>query len=172
MPSARTTSRKGLSSRPRRALWFVAGSAAWLSLSCAASSNDGSSPSGARSNVCSGASRAEIDALLLERRNVLGVAEVFRQVQRVSNDGERVMKLTGVRILYRPARGLSAEWLRVLATCDEMPLGASQHSDCPFELLSTSVEVRSTGAAFAVDLFSDDTRTAEEVVRRAYKLRP
>ena len=73
-------------------------------------------------------------------------------------------------MVVKPAKGVTREWLQLLANCDRhLPL---QHAhpaqeDCPFELADTTTSVRSLGDAFAVDIESSDPAVAQESIRRA-----
>lgn len=81
-------------------------------------------------------------------------------------------KLVGVRLVVKPAPGVTSEWLQLLANCDRnLPLHAHPAADeCPFELADTTTSVRSLGDAFAVDIKSSDPAVAQETIRRAEAL--
>lgn len=130
------------------------------------------------SPVCSTVGRADAHSVLLKRESIVSVAPLSerplvakRNPLAVARAEERA-KRVGVRVVVKPAPGLTGEWLQTLANCDRT-LPPEEHGgafQCPFELANTRANVVSLGDAFAIEVTSSDPATVEEVIRRAEAL--
>lgn len=85
-------------------------------------------------------------------------------------------QLVGATVTFRAVPGLTAEWLQRIVDChiarnaalgNELP----EMPYCPLVPKGVSARVSSTGNGFAVTIQSSDSRTAEEILRRAQSLR-
>lgn len=146
----------------------------FLALGCAGDRGSTKSPA---VRQCGSLRPGEAHQTLLNRENVEAVeplAEqplVFRPTPLKTAAAEQKAKTVGVRIRMRPAFGLTAERLQLLATCDSMNVDPAAHDpNCPFAVKGTSVTVRSTGTGFAVEVESADPATVEELLRRSQAL--
>jgi hypothetical protein len=115
---------------------------------------------------------------LLKRDNILSVAPLSERPFVASRNplvkarSEQRAKTIGVRLVVKPAPGLTGEWLQTLANCDRK-LPPEEHAvaiQCPFELANSSANVVSLGDAFAIDVTSNDPAIVEEATRRAEAL--
>lgn len=85
-------------------------------------------------------------------------------------------KTIGARIVFRAAPGMTAEWLQRVVDCHVARAAALGHAMpemdyCPLVLPGVKASVTATRGGFAVDVTSDDARTAREIVRRARALK-
>jgi hypothetical protein len=87
-------------------------------------------------------------------------------------------KTAGAEIVFRAIPGMTAEWLQRLVDCHIARSATIGHetasSDmpaCPLTLKGIQANVRSVGDGFAVTVRSDDTATANEILRRAELIR-
>lgn len=130
------------------------------------------------SPVCSAIGRADAHSVLLRRDNIVSVAPLSERLGHVHRNPlarmqeESKAKRVGVRVVLKPAPGLTGEWLQTLANCDRN-LPPEEHAvafQCPFELANTKAEVRSLGDSFAIDVTSSDPAIIDEATRRAEAL--
>ena len=137
-------------------------------------------PSGAKApsaDTCQGVGRAEPHQILLDSKNIESVATIKEKpfVARPSPlktaAAEHNAKVVGVRIVWRPASGITAERLSLLAHCDrhspDPSFVATHEATCPFAVKGTSTTVTSTGMGFAADIIANDPEAVNEVVQRA-----
>lgn len=80
----------------------------------------------------------------------------------------------GAVVTFRAVPGLTAEWLQREIDCHLARNAALGHvvpemPDCPLVPRGVEAHVRSTGTGFAVELRSDDTETAREILARAQR---
>lgn len=163
--------------QPERGSWFaVVG--ALLTVTGCASQGPVAGKAEQVSQVCSTVGRADAHRVLLKRENIVSVAPlseqpfVARRTPLKDNMARAHAKLVGVRVVIKPAPGLTSEWLQLLANCDRK-LPPEQHAvdiECPFELENTSASVVSMGDAFAIDVTSHDPGVVDEAIRRAVGL--
>lgn len=130
------------------------------------------------SPVCSTIGRADAHSVLLKRENIVAVAPlserplVAKRNPLATIRADERAKRVGVRIVVKPAPGLTGEWLQTLVNCDRS-LPAEEHAtavQCPFELANTGASVVSLGDAFAIDVTSKNPATVDELIRRAEAL--
>lgn len=148
-----------------------------LTNGCSTEPSTAKTPSADR---CQGVERAEPHRVLLDSKNIESVATIKEEpfVARPSPlktaAAEQKAKVVGVRIVWRPASGITAERLSLLAHCDrhspEPSLVAAHEPMCPFAVKGASTTVTSTGMAFAADIVARDPDALNEVVARARAL--
>ncbi len=90
---------------------------------------------------------------------------------------QRVVKANGATVVFRALPGLTAEWLQREVDChiaraSSMGHNMSEMSYCPLMLKGVTAKVSSTGSGFAVEVSSEDSTTAKEILRRAQALGP
>ena len=83
----------------------------------------------------------------------------------------------GAVISFRPARGLSQEWLQRVIDCHLARNAVLGHDlaempNCPLVPKDVTAQAKSAGDHFVVEVSSDDPATAQEVWRRAQRLVP
>lgn len=137
-------------------------------------------PKAPSADRCQGVGRGEPHQILLDSKNIESIATlkeepfVARPSPLKTAAAEHKAKVVGVRIVWRPASGTTAERLSLLAHCDRHspePSPATQHEPtCPFAVQGTSTTVTSTGMAFAADIVAKDPDAINEVVARAKAL--
>ncbi|HWL84233.1 MAG TPA: hypothetical protein VNO21_00340 [Polyangiaceae bacterium] len=86
---------------------------------------------------------------------------------RVVGQGQSVSELIGASVYVQAEPGLTAEWLRARLDRHIAEMRKAPMRDCSFDLEGVSVTVDSAGPGFSVKLFTDDSKNAEEVLRRA-----
>jgi hypothetical protein len=84
-------------------------------------------------------------------------------------------RLVGAVITFRAVPGMTAEWLQRLVDCHLARNAALGHvvpemAYCPLVPKDVTATVTGSGAGFAVTVRSDDSATADEVLRRARTL--
>ena len=89
-------------------------------------------------------------------------------------DGPRAVTL-GAVVSVRAVPGLTAEWLQRIVDCHvarDASLGnvVPEMPDCPLVPAGVTAKVSSTGAGFAVDIRTEDTSAAADVLARAQRL--
>jgi hypothetical protein len=92
-----------------------------------------------------------------------------------SNKTGTVQRQAGATVTFRAVPGLTAEWLQRLIDCHLARNAALGHEvpempNCPLVPRGVVAHVRSAGGGFAVDVESDDTATASEILDRARRL--
>jgi hypothetical protein len=77
-------------------------------------------------------------------------------------------QVRGAQIYVQAAPNLTAEWLQLMLTrhLSEMN-GAAAMPNCAFDVKDVRVDVTSAGPGFWVRLIAPDTKSGEEVLRRA-----
>lgn len=77
-------------------------------------------------------------------------------------------QVRGAQVYVQAEPGLTAEWLQLTLTrhLAEMKGSTSMH-DCAFDMNDVRVDVTSAGPGFWVRLIAPDTKSGEEVLRRA-----
>jgi hypothetical protein len=108
-------------------------------------------------------------------REDIVLAKPFQEESTIGK--QRVAKLKGATVVFRAVPGLTAEWLQRVVDCHIARASVLGHdvpeiSYCPLALKNVSGKVSSVGDGFAVDVSSDDTATAQEILRRARALAP
>ncbi len=83
---------------------------------------------------------------------------------------------TGVVVTFRAVPGLTAEWLQRIVDChvarnNALGNDVPEMPYCPLVPKGISAKVSSAGNGFAVTIESPDTKTAQEVLRRAQALK-
>jgi hypothetical protein len=84
-------------------------------------------------------------------------------------------QVVGAAIAFRPVPGITTEWLQHVVNCHLARASAAGHEMpemlyCPLALKGVQATVSSAGDALAVRVTSDDTATAQEILRRAQML--
>jgi len=83
-----------------------------------------------------------------------------------------IQRLAGATVYVQAQPGLTREWLRLSLERHLSAMhGGAAMKDCPLGTEHIQVSVDSAGTGFAVQLSAKDTKTAEEVLRRARLLR-
>lgn len=148
-----------------------------LSLLAVGCSTDRSAAKAASADRCQGVGPTEPHQILLNSNNIQSIAAlreepfVARPSPLKTAAAERNAKVIGVRIVWRPRMGITAERLSLLAHCDRHSLKSSRvpthEPTCPFAVKGTSTTVTSTGMAFAADIEASDPDAVNELVHRA-----
>lgn len=129
---------------------------------------------------CQGVGPTEPHQILLDSRNIESIATlkeepfVTRPSPLKTDAAESRGKVIGVRIVWRPVLGITAERLSLLAHCDRHgnrpSLLTAHEPTCPFAVNGTSTTVTSTGMGFAADVIASDAEALPEIIQRASAL--
>lgn len=76
-------------------------------------------------------------------------------------------RLRGAEMQVQAQPGLTAEWLQLTLQRHLGAMRSADMKDCPLDADVTRVAVSSAGTGFTVRLIANDTKKAEEVLRRA-----
>lgn len=148
-----------------------------LAAGCSTQATTAKTPSADR---CQGVASGEPHQILLDGRNIESIATIKEEpfVARPSPlktaAAESKAKVVGVRVVWRPVVGITAERLSLLTHCDRhsaepSPVAAHEPA-CPFAVDGTSTTVTSTGMGYAADIVANDPDAVSEVVARANAL--
>lgn len=124
---------------------------------------------------CVGLSDADRDQSPFSHRD--DIESISELTEEVPVGRARVTRTVGARIVLRAVPGLTAEWLQRVLEC-HLARNASLGHDvpemdyCPLVPLGVTVEVRSAGDGFAVEIRAEGDESIAEVVRRARALAP
>lgn len=127
----------------------------------------------AEARACAGLDEDTRDESPFDHRADIASVDELTEEQHV---GRAVMRRTaGATIVFRAVPGMTAEWLQRVVDCHIARNAALGHDvpempSCPLVPRAVEARVRSTGNGFAVDVRSDDTASADEVLRRARAL--
>ncbi|WP_394843475.1 hypothetical protein LZC95_41315 [Pendulispora brunnea] len=100
----------------------------------------------------------------LRERHVVSV-EPYRPEEHVGRATFPVLR--GARLYVQAEPGLTAEWLRHSLA---RHIAAQQSSDCALDVDGLKVDVQSAGPGFWVTLSAPESKTGEEILRRARRL--
>jgi len=83
-----------------------------------------------------------------------------------------IRRLAGATVYVLAQPGLTREWLRLSLERHLTSMqGGTAMKDCPFDAKDLQIAVDSAGTGFAIHVSAKNTKTAEEVLRRARLLR-
>ena len=99
------------------------------------------------------------------------------QIQQIEKEVFGPGGLQGARVTFRAVPGMTAEWLQRSVDCHlarnaVAADAANTMSFCPLAVPRAAASVTSTGNGFAIDITSDDAKSAQEIVKRAWSLGP
>ena len=78
-----------------------------------------------------------------------------------------VQRMRGASVFVQAEEGLTAEWLQLTLQRHLAAMRTSDMRDCAFDVENVRADVDSGGNGFWVRLIAPDTRSGEEVLRRA-----
>lgn len=124
---------------------------------------------------CVGLSDADRDQSPFSHRE--DIESVSELTEEVSIGRTRLTRTVGARMVLRAVPGLTAEWLQRVLECHLARNAALGHDVpemiyCPLVPAGVTVDVRSAGDGFAVDVRAEGEESIAEVVRRARALVP
>jgi hypothetical protein len=124
--------------------------------------------------ACAGLSEDDRDISPFEHREDVASVEPF-YASTSSSKGGAQSRLAGAIVTFRALPGMTAEWLQRVIDCHLERNAAIGHEApdmpwCPLLPKGVTATVASTGAGFAVVIRSEDTDTANEILRRARTL--
>lgn len=129
----------------------------------------------AEATECAGLSDTDRDqSPFSHREDIESVAELTEEVP---SGRTHLTRTVGARIVLRAVPGLTAEWLQRVLEC-HLARNASLGHDvpemayCPLVPVGVTVDVRSAGDGFAIDVRAEGEESIAEVVRRARTLAP
>jgi hypothetical protein len=105
---------------------------------------------------------------ILDEHHIVSVAPYQIEERSGHNVFQRVR---GAQVFIQAEPGLTAEWLQLnLERHMTAMQGPAAMPDCAFDLSNVRVEVTAAGSGFWVRLIAPDTKSGEEVLRRAQLL--
>lgn len=127
----------------------------------------------AEASACAGIAEADRDVSPLQRPAVVtGVEEL-----RTSGSARAGIpgRLVGAAVIVRAVPGLTREYLQVLVSCHVARNASMGHSmpemaTCPLAVKGATAAVESAYGGFVVEVRSDDSEAATEILRRARML--
>ena len=126
-------------------------------------------PALASPSAAKGPSEQSSHACALKGFTVTGVAPRFVDQQQ---GRATVQRLAGATVYVQAQPGLTREWLRLSLERHLTSMqGGAAMKDCPLGAKDIQIAVDSAGTGFAIQVSAKDTKTAEEVLRRARLLR-
>jgi hypothetical protein len=105
------------------------------------------------------------------------ISSVSKLTREEATGKSRVTHDAGATIVFRAAPGLTAEWFQRIVDCHLARNAAVGHdmpemTYCPLVPRNVKATVRSVGDGFAVDVATNDAKSAAEIWQRAQKLGP
>jgi hypothetical protein len=97
------------------------------------------------------------------------------QFQQIEKEVAGPGGLQGARVTFRAVPGMTGEWLQRVVDCHlarNAVMGGEDMRFCPLAVPHAAATVTSTGSGFAVDITSNDAKSAQEIVNRAWVLGP
>lgn len=100
------------------------------------------------------------------------VTSVAPRLEDIQQGRLTTKRLAGATVYVQAEPGLTREWLRLSVErhLSSMQAG-SPMKDCPFGAKGVSIAVDSAGTGFAVHVSAKDSKTAQEILRRAQLLK-
>jgi hypothetical protein len=128
----------------------------------------------AEARACIGIPDEDRDMSPFEHREDIGSVEPLNEGTG-SFKGDSSQRAVGAIIVFRAVPGMSAQWLQRVVDCHLARNAALGHDVpempyCPLVPKNVSAKVSATDTGFAVAIRSDDSQTAQEVLRRARAL--
>lgn len=122
---------------------------------------------------CVGISDSDRDTSPFEHRE--DVASVEPLVVGTGGARGQTPRTEGATITFRAVPGMTAQWLQRVVDCHlarnaAVGQDAPEMTSCPLALKGASARVTGTDTGFAVAVRSDDSSTAQEILRRARAL--
>ncbi len=127
----------------------------------------------AEAKTCVGISEADRDMSPFEHReDISSVEPLTANTTTTKSSGGRMV---GAVVTFRAIPSMTAPWLQRLVDCHLARNAALGHvvpemPSCPLVVNGASAHVTATSTGFAVAIQSDDTATAQEILRRAQTL--
>lgn len=127
----------------------------------------------AEARVCVGISESDRDMSPFDHRE--DIASVEPLTVNVSSGKGQYARTEGVVVTLRAVPGMTAQWLQRLVDCHLARNAALGHdvpemAYCPLVPKGATARVSGTDAGFAVVIRSDDSQTAQEILRRGRAL--
>ncbi|HWA70742.1 MAG TPA: hypothetical protein VG937_00335 [Polyangiaceae bacterium] len=124
----------------------------------------------AEAQACVGVSEDDRDiSPFFHREDIRSAGPLMEQIR----TGKTVnAKRVGASVVFRAVPGMTAEWLQRVVDCHLARAAAAGHQMpemeyCPLELNNVTAKVVSVGDGFAVNIKSDDSATADLILKRA-----
>lgn len=129
----------------------------------------------AEASACVGISDADRDTSPFA--HMQDISSVSKLTREEATGKSRITHDAGATIVFRATPGLTAEWLQRIVDCHLARNAAVGHdmpemTYCPLVPRDVKATVRSVGDGFAVDVASNDSKSAAEIWQRAQKLGP
>ena len=124
----------------------------------------------AEASACTGIADADRDMSPFEHRADIASVTTLEREEHAGRATFR--RRVGASVVFRARPGMTAAWLQRLVDC-HLARNAAQGwtdlgmDDCPLAIAAVRAHVREVHAGFAIDVESDDSATADEIVRRA-----
>jgi hypothetical protein len=130
----------------------------------------------AEASACSGVPEEDRDESPFDHPDDIRSVSPLREDVKLGKSN--APRMAGAEVVFAAVPGMTAEWLQRVVDCHLARNAAIGHETaagdmpyCPLTLRGAQARVRSVGDGFAVAIRSDDTATAEEILRRAESLR-
>jgi hypothetical protein len=128
----------------------------------------------AEERTCIGIAPADRDTSPFEHTD--DIASVEPLVERTGGSKSPSQRTAGAVVVFRALPAMTAEWLQRMVDCHlarNAALGYSvpEMPNCPLVPRGATARVRSVRNGFAVEVRSDDSATAREILLRAQRLR-
>ena len=127
----------------------------------------------AEGRACVGMSETDRDTSPFDHRQ--DIASVEPLTVGTTSSKSQSGRTEGAIVTFRAVPGMTSQWLQRVVNCHlarNAALGhdASEKAYCPLALKGVSARVSGTDTGFAVAIRSDDTQTAQEILKRARAL--
>lgn len=128
----------------------------------------------AEAKSCMGISDRDRDMSPFEHREDIESVSPLNATNLSSKSGVN-SHLVGATIVFRAVPGMTQQWLQRVVECHVARNSAVGHDvpempSCPLVPNNVTAKVVSTDAGFAIEVRSDDSATASEILRRAQSL--
>jgi hypothetical protein len=130
----------------------------------------------AEARACAGVPDLDRDMSPFDHReDVSGVTPYSVPVSSGPGSKAGATKMQGAVVTFRAVPGMTAEWLQRVVDCHvarnaSMGFNMPEMATCPLAVKGAKGKVASTGNGFAVTVESDDSNSAQEILRRAQAL--
>jgi hypothetical protein len=130
----------------------------------------------AEARACAGIPDVDRDMSPFDHReDISGVTPYNAPAPGAAGVKQQVTKLEGAVVTFRAVPGMTAEWLQRVVDCHvarnaSMGFNMPEMATCPLSVKGAKAKVGSTGNGFAVTVESDDSGSAQEILRRAQAL--
>jgi hypothetical protein len=130
----------------------------------------------AEGSACAGVPDVDRDMSPFDHReDISGVAPYKVPTPGAAGVKQQATKLQGAVVTFRAVPGMTAEWLQRVVDCHvarnaAMGFNMPEMAICPLAVKGAKGKVASTGNGFAVTVESDDSSSAQEILRRSQAL--